>query len=191
MPVVASTDTQRRAMIERSKTRQRPRFATAGGMRDRRSPAPAGDGCSPPARPWREEDPGLHQIGTATVRPLDVATLSARREVIQFKRRRNRLLERLGKPAYINTDASCREGLAGLAYASHALGTRTELVLCDDITKAEHMALLMAMEDAERVLAGRIEFRVDSTAVVTYATGKSPALEAVRRRIDILMARHP
>jgi hypothetical protein len=125
------------------------------------------------------------------IRPLPKGVLAARYEVVRYGRRRRRLLERLAKPAYVNTDASSRNGLAGLAYSSHALGTRTELVVCDDIVKAEHMALLMAMEDAERVLVGRIEFRVDSTAVITYAAGKSPNLRAVRKRTDIFLARHP
>jgi hypothetical protein len=126
----------------------------------------------------------------STIRPLPKGVLAARYEVVRYGRRRRRLLERLAKPAYVNIDASCRNGLAGLAYSSHALGTRTELVVCDDIVKAEHMALLMAMEDAERVLGGRIEFRVDSTAVITYAAGKSPDLRAVRKRTDAFLARH-
>jgi hypothetical protein len=49
----------------------------------------------------------------------------------------------------------------------------------------------MAMEDAERAALGRIEFRVDSTAVVTYVIGKSPHLEDVRHRIHVLLKHHP
>ncbi len=138
------------------------------------------------------EDPAPERTPVpSTVEPTERDVLSARQAVIHFKQRRRQLLEQLAQPAYINTDASCRNGMAGLAYDSEALGTRTELVRCEDTVRAEHLALLMAMEDAEQVLGGRIEFRVDSTAVVTYAAGKNHRLRDIRRRTDELLQRHP
>jgi hypothetical protein len=127
----------------------------------------------------------------ADVGPQTLKVLVARREVIRMRRRERRLAERLAKPAYVNTDASCRNGLAGLAYQSGMLGSRTELVACADITRAEHLALLMAMEDAMQVLSGPIVFRVDCAAVASLASGKNADLEGVRRRIRILLDRHP
>lgn len=80
------------------------------------------------------------------------------REVVLAKRRVRRLAERLAKPAYVNSDACCRDGMAGLAYESALLGNRTALVPCADITLAEHLALLMAMHDAASRLPGRVLF---------------------------------
>lgn len=121
------------------------------------------------------------------VAPLDSAVLNDRPEVKRARRR----AARLARPAYVNTDATCRKGLAGLAYDSWALGQRIEVVACRDIVKAEHLALLMAMEDADRALSGPVAFRVDSTAVANIAIGTKPRLNEVRTRIKLLLKRHP
>lgn len=112
------------------------------------------------------------------------------REVVLARRRVRRLAERLAKPAYVNSDACCREGRAGLAYESALLGNRTELVLCSDITLAEHLALLMAMRDAESRLSGRVVFRVDSSAVIGSLRRDYPVLVEVKRQITNLLSRH-
>jgi hypothetical protein len=53
------------------------------------------------------------------------------------------------------------------------------------------MALLMAMEDAERSeLPGPIDFRLDSTAVVHLAVGTTSELVKLRHRVMALLARH-
>lgn len=106
----------------------------------------------------------------AEMLPLDVAVLNTRPLVKRAKRRQRRL----EKPAYVNTDASWRDGTAGLAYESGALGNRTALVACANSTEAEYLAMLMAMLDAERCLSGPIAFRSDCTAVVNLKGGKSP-----------------
>lgn len=122
-----------------------------------------------------------------TVEPLDIDALHARRPVILAKRR----ARRLAKPIYINTDASWKGGVAGLAYVSGSLGNRTALIACNGPTEAEYLALLMAMEDAELAdLPGPIDFRVDSTAVVHLATGKSGELVRLRHRVKALLSRH-
>jgi hypothetical protein len=123
----------------------------------------------------------------ANVAPLAPEALSARRAVKRARRR----ARRLARPAYVNTDASCRGGLAGLAYDSGALGQRIELIRCADASRAEHLALLMAMQDADRALTGPIAFRVDSTSVANMALGKKHALRDVREQIRILFKRHP
>jgi hypothetical protein len=69
------------------------------------------------------------------------------------------------------------------------LGNRTELVLCTDITLAEHLALLMVMRDAESRLSGRVVFRVDSSAVITSLRGDYPVLAEVKRQIANLLSR--
>jgi hypothetical protein len=63
----------------------------------------------------------------AALKPLKPEVLLARREVVLANRR----ARKAAKPAYVNTDASWRDGRAGLAYEG-ALGTRTELVACAD-----------------------------------------------------------
>jgi ribonuclease HI len=120
------------------------------------------------------------------VQALDPEVLAMRREVILANRR----ARKAAKPAYINIDAACRDGLAGLAYVG-ALGTRMELVPCEDNHAGEYLALLMAMEDAERCLAGRIAFRSDSQRVVNLKPGTDGQFEYLRKRVKLLLARHP
>jgi Reverse transcriptase-like len=121
------------------------------------------------------------------VEPVDPDVLAGRRAVILAKRR----ARRLAKPAYVNTDASWRDGVAGLAYVSGSLGNRTALVACSGSSEAEYLALLMAMEDAARSqLPGLIDFRVDSTAVAHLAVGMSVHLVELRKRVKGLLARH-
>jgi hypothetical protein len=118
---------------------------------------------------------------------VDPDVLAARREVIRAKRR----TRRLAKPAYVNCDASWRDGVAGLAYVSGALGNRTALVACSGSTEAEYLALLMAMGDAHACqLTGLIDFRVDSTAVAHLAVGASSDLVELRRQVKGLLAVH-
>jgi len=112
------------------------------------------------------------------------------RETVLAKRRERRLAERLAKPAYVNSDACCRDGSAGLAYESALLGNRSELIRCADITLAEHLALLMAMHDAESKLSGRVVFRVDSAAVLDRQRGAYPELEDAKSQIACLLERH-
>jgi hypothetical protein len=113
------------------------------------------------------------------------------RAIILSKRRERRLAERLSKPAYVNTDACCRDGRAGLAYESALLGNRTELVLCTDNTLAEHLALLMAMRDAEGGLGSRVVFRVDSAAILNPIRSSEPSvLTEVKRQIAELLQRN-
>jgi hypothetical protein len=123
----------------------------------------------------------------SVVEPVDSEVLAARRAVILAKRR----ARRLAKPAYVNSDASWRDGVAGLAYVSGSLGNRTALVACSGSSEAEYLALLMAMEDAECCdLPGLIDFRVDSTAVAHLAVGTSHDLVELRKRVNGLLARH-
>lgn len=121
---------------------------------------------------------------------LPARELSARSELKEYKARRQRLLKQLSEPAYINTDAACRDGIAGIAYASKALGARSEVIKCGNIARAECLALLMAMEDAHKVLSGPVEFRVDSTAAVGYRTARSDEMRDLRRLLDLLLENH-
>lgn len=122
-----------------------------------------------------------------TVEPLDPDILTARRSVILAKRR----ARKLAKPIYINTDASWRIGVAGLAYVSGPLGNRTELVACPGSTEGEYLALLMAMEDAERAeMPGPIDFRVNSTAVSHLSAATTPEFMELRSRINEMLSRH-
>lgn len=110
------------------------------------------------------------------------------RATVLSNRRERRQAEQLSKPAYVNTDACCRDDRAGLAYESALLGNRAELVLCTDNTLAEHLALLMAMRDAERRLRGRIIFRVDSAAILgPIRRDGPPTLAEIKRQIAELL----
>jgi hypothetical protein len=55
---------------------------------------------------------------------------------------------------------------------------------------AEHLALLMAMHDADSRLPGRVVFRVDSAAVVGTLRHGHPDLIEAKRQIDELLRRH-
>jgi ribonuclease HI len=121
------------------------------------------------------------------VEPLAVEVLAARREVIGANRR----ARRAAKPAYVNTDACWREGRAGLAYESGALGKRVELVACADNHEAEYLALLMAMDDADRCLSGPIHFRLDSATVAYLRVGAAGQFKDLRERVLDVLAEHP
>jgi ribonuclease HI len=131
---------------------------------------------------WREQKVTV----SSAVGPLEAEVLAARREVILANRR----ARRAAKPAYINTDASWRDGLAGLAYVG-ALGIRVELVKCEDNHEAEYLALLMAMEDADRCLWGRIAFRTDSQTVANLQIGTAGQFEDLCKQVKLLLSCHP
>jgi hypothetical protein len=78
-----------------------------------------------------------------------------------------------------------------LAYESALLGNRTELVLCTDPTLAEHLALLMAMHDAEGRLGSRVIFRVDSAAILNpIRPDECSVLADVKQQITELLKRN-
>jgi ribonuclease HI len=131
---------------------------------------------------WREQ-----MVDAADLAPLSREVLLARREVILANRR----ARKAAKPAYVNTDASWRNGVAGLAYDSGALGQRIEMVHCQDNHEAEYLALLMAMSDADNALFGRIAFRTDSATVVNRKLGRDSQYAGLHKLIARLLARHP
>ncbi len=123
-----------------------------------------------------------------TIGPLDADLLLARRSVILAKRR----ARKLAKPIYVNTAASWKNDVAGLAYFSEQLGNRTYLLVCATPIEAEHYTLLMAMEDAERSeLPGVISFRHSSASVARCLTARTPELSILRRRIKAMLSRNP
>jgi ribonuclease HI len=133
-------------------------------------------------REWR-----ARMIDAADLTPLPCEMLLSRREVVLANRR----ARKAAKPAYINTDASWRKGIAGVAYDSGALGQRIELVRCKDNHEAEYLALLMAMNDAENALSGDIAFRTDSATVVNLRPGQDGQYIGLHRQVARLLARHP
>jgi ribonuclease HI len=64
-------------------------------------------------------------------------------------------------------------------------------VACGDNHEAEYLALLMAMEDADQCLLGRVAFRTDSQTVVNTQAGSDGQLEGLSKRVKLLLARHP
>jgi ribonuclease HI len=127
----------------------------------------------------------------STVVPQEVEVLERLPSVRRTKRQARRLAKRLEKPLFINTDASCRYGLAGLAYESRSLGNRIAFVMCERSVEAEYLAMLMAMEDTERVLSAAIVFRTDSSTVANLDTGDTPKIAEYSERVSTLLKRHP
>jgi hypothetical protein len=126
-------------------------------------------------------------VDAADLAPLPREVLLERRAVILANRR----ARKAAKPAYINTDASWRYGVAGIAYDSGALGQRIELVRCEDSHAAEYLALFMAMSDAENALAGPVAFRTDSTTVVNLRPGRDGRYARLHKLIARLLAPSP
>lgn len=122
---------------------------------------------------------------------LTAAQLKSRTQIEDYKDHRHQLLLGLTTPARVNTDAACRRGIASLAYTSEVLGDRTEIVRCENSTRAELMALLMAMEDADKSsLPGPVEYQLDCTAVANYRTMRTASLRHFRDTVDKLLRAH-
>jgi len=150
--------------------------------------APSDSGRTTPTRQTRAQ-----KRAALPDMPDDVTAneLRSRDEIKRYRSHRNRLLKEISEPAYVNTDAACRRGVAGLAYSSKALGSRSELIVCDNSTRAEYLALMMALEDADKAsLPGPIEFRVDSTALVNYRVARKPDFKQLRRWLDMMFKVH-
>jgi hypothetical protein len=122
----------------------------------------------------------------SSIEPLPAEVLATRDTVADFKVR----WLPLAKTAYVNTDASWRDGMAGVAYESGALGRRVELVECLSNLAGEYLALLMAMGDADLCLEGRVIFRVDSAALIDRKVSRTPELVEPCERIEALFASH-
>jgi hypothetical protein len=121
------------------------------------------------------------------IRPLPDYTLRSRSTVRKFLTE----WQPIGKTAYVNSDASFRDGSAGVAYESGALGRRVELIACFDLLAAEYIALLMAMGDANVCLEAPVIFRVDSHAVAHLRVGRTREVVEPRDRIGALLTTHP
>lgn len=122
------------------------------------------------------------------IEPLPAGVLLFRSTVEKFARE----WQPLGKSAYVNTDASFRDGRAGVAYESGTIGRRVELIDCVNVTAGEYLALLMAMGDADVVaLRAPMIFRVDCQTVAKLKVGRTPELVEPRDRIRALLARNP
>jgi hypothetical protein len=142
-----------------------------------------------PLRVWSipGDDPAEQRTSVPTaIGPLPADVLAARDTVIDFKKR----WLPLARPGYVNTDASWRDGVAGVAYESGAMGRRVELVECVSNLAGEYLALLMAMGDADLCLEGRVIFRVDSAALVDRKVGVTPELVEPCERIEALLVAH-
>jgi hypothetical protein len=129
----------------------------------------------------------LWSLPTA-VAPLPEQRLLALDEV----KRTHHQARKLATPAYVYTDAAFRDGQAGVAYASRALGERVAVVPSSDSTEGEFWALIMAMYDAGRSLSfwPAIVFRIDCTSVAHFAVVKVPHLKPVRAEIVAMVRVH-
>lgn len=131
---------------------------------------------------------GAHPDIPRAIEPLSADVLLSRSTVTKFIGE----WQPMGKTAYVNSDTSFRDGRAGVAYESGAIGRRVELVDCVSITAGEYLALLMAMGDADVIgLSASMIFRVDCEAVAKLKVGRTAELVEPRDRIRELLARHP
>lgn len=131
---------------------------------------------------------GAHPDVPGAIEPLPAGVLLSRSTVTKFIGE----WQPLGKIAYVNSDTSFRDGRAGVAYESGAIGRRVELVDCLDLLAGEYLALLMAMGDADVIaLHAPVIFRVDSEALAKLKVGKTRELIEPRKRIRALLARNP
>jgi hypothetical protein len=131
---------------------------------------------------------GAHPDIPTVIEPLSAGVLLSRSTVTKFIGE----WQPMGKTAYVNSDTSFRDGRAGVAYESGAIGRRVELVDCVSITAGEYLALLMAMGDADIIgLSAPMIFRVDCEAVAKLKVGRTPELIQPRNRIRELLVRHP
>jgi Reverse transcriptase-like len=131
---------------------------------------------------------GAHLDIPRAIEPLSAGVLLSRSAVTKFISE----WQPMGKTAYVNSDTSFRDGRAGVAYESGAIGRRVELVDCVSITAGEYLALLMAMGDADVIgLSAPLIFRVDCEAVAKLKVGRTSELIEPRDRIRTLLGRNP
>jgi len=90
-----------------------------------------------------------------------------------------------------NTDASYRDGWAGIAYDTNGMGSHRQLVPCCSSSEAELFALLLAMEVAEHARLARVVFRTDCEATSLPHRGDSPRLRSPRTRVAEYLHRNP
>jgi len=92
---------------------------------------------------------------------------------------------------YVNSDASYRDGWAGIAYNSDLLGSDSRLVPCRTSTEAELTAVLLAMAAAQRAGVASVVFRTDCKSTAHPHRGNNRALRPLRERVAGYLAAHP
>jgi len=93
--------------------------------------------------------------------------------------------------SYVNSDASYRDGWAGIAYDGDFLGSDSRLVPCRTSTEAELSALLLAMAAAQRAGVASVVFRTDCKSTAHPHRGDNKELRPLRERVTRYLAEHP
>jgi ribonuclease HI len=91
---------------------------------------------------------------------------------------------------YVNTDASYRNGWAGIAYQSDRLESQSRLVECANNGEAELRALLLAMDAAEKAKLREVAFRTDCKSAARPHLGNNKQLRPLRAEACLYLARH-
>jgi hypothetical protein len=91
---------------------------------------------------------------------------------------------------YVSTDASYRDGWAGIAYESAHLGSHSELVKCKSSSEAELRGLLLGMRAAEQARLTNVVFRTDCESTAQPHRGDSAHLRPLRGQAAAYLARH-
>lgn len=93
---------------------------------------------------------------------------------------------------YVNSDASYKDGWAGIAYESTALGNERRLVACRSSTEAELLALLFAMDVADQARLASVVFRTDCKATAhPHWRASNTRLRPLKERVARHLASHP
>ncbi|MGA9315839.1 MAG: ribonuclease H family protein [Solirubrobacteraceae bacterium] len=92
---------------------------------------------------------------------------------------------------YFNTDASYRDGWAGIAYDTNGLGRHRQLVPCASSSEAELLAVLLAMEVADTARLRSVVFRTDCEGTARPDRGRSRPLQPLRERVSRLLGERP
>jgi ribonuclease HI len=100
-------------------------------------------------------------------------------------------LVRADAAIYVNSDASYKDGCAGIAYESAELGNRCQLATCRNSTEAELLALLLAMDAAEKAQLTSVVFRTDCKATAHPHWRAGPGrLRQLKQRVARHLAIH-
>lgn len=110
--------------------------------------------------------------------------------MLQRKRQDSERGRRAEPVIYVSSDASYRDGLAGIAYHGDQLGSDARVVECRNSSEAELRALLLGMAAAERAGLAEVTFKTDDVSAAQPDLGESEQLRPLREQVTGYLARH-
>jgi len=95
-----------------------------------------------------------------------------------------------GPVIYVSSDASYRDGSAGIAYHGDQLGSDARVMECRSSSEAELRALLLAMTAAERAGLTEVTFKTDDVSAAQPDLGEGEELRPLREQVASFLSRH-